>query len=103
MAKEPTDHGDTTSSLITDHPYEPIDEWWSLCKHCRLAQAAHSSSVPEVIEARKAHFATLRHVSPNEVMERERRRVRYPEYLTPEVEREDGRPRVGYIGDDDDD
>lgn len=87
------EHGDTPSSLITDHPYEPIDQWWSLCKHCRLAQAAHSSSVPEVIAEKKARF------------ERQMRAGivrRYPTYETSEVEHH-SQPQIGYIGDDEDD
>lgn len=35
---------DQAPSLITDHPFEPRGEWWSLCKHCRLAQAAHKET-----------------------------------------------------------
>jgi hypothetical protein len=27
-----------------DHPYVPRAEWWSLCKACGLAEAAHPSS-----------------------------------------------------------
>ena len=89
---KPIEHGDTPSSLITDHAYEPIDQWWSLCKHCRLAQAAHSSSIPEVIAEKKARF------------ERQMRAGfvrRYPTY-EPEVETPVGRPQIEYIGDDED-
>jgi len=32
---------DTTPSQITDHAFEPRGEWWTLCKHCPLARAAH--------------------------------------------------------------
>jgi hypothetical protein len=33
---------DTTPSIIDDHGYEPKAEPWSLCKHCNLAESAHS-------------------------------------------------------------
>jgi hypothetical protein len=32
---------DETPSMITDHVFEPRAEWWTLCKHCRLSEAAH--------------------------------------------------------------
>lgn len=35
---------DEAPSGITDHPFEPRAEWWSLCRHCGLAQAAHSET-----------------------------------------------------------
>jgi hypothetical protein len=51
---------DQTPSITTDHPFEPRDEWWSLCKHCNLAESTHSETtvgfryysddVPEVHE-----------------------------------------------------
>lgn len=51
---------DETPSVISDHPFEPKDEWWSLCKHCNLAESAHkettlkiryySDDVPEIFE-----------------------------------------------------
>lgn len=45
-------------AIITDHEFVPRDEWWSLCKTCGLAQAAHAESSDEAIEAeRKAHIA----------------------------------------------
>ena len=37
------DH-DETPSMIKDHSFVPRSEWWSLCKVCGLAQAAHSES-----------------------------------------------------------
>lgn len=30
--------------LISDHKFSPKGEWWSLCRHCNLAQAAHKES-----------------------------------------------------------
>jgi hypothetical protein len=52
---------DETPSIISDHPFEPKGEWWSLCKHCNLAESAHketnlgrfryySDDVPEIYE-----------------------------------------------------
>jgi hypothetical protein len=34
---------DETPSIITDHPFDPKGEWWSLCQHkgCNLARSAH--------------------------------------------------------------
>lgn len=42
MAKE-IGH-DEAPAIITDHAYVPRDEWWSLCKHCGLAEAAHKET-----------------------------------------------------------
>jgi hypothetical protein len=36
---------DTTPSLIVDHSFEPKDQWWSLCKHCNLAESAHKETI----------------------------------------------------------
>jgi hypothetical protein len=53
---------DETPSGITDHPFVPKGEWWTLCAHpgCNLAQSAHaettvqfryvSDDMPEVLE-----------------------------------------------------
>jgi len=27
-----------------DHPFEPRLEWWTLCKHCGLAESAHKET-----------------------------------------------------------
>lgn len=32
---------DETPSQITDHAFEPRGEWYTLCKHCSLSEAAH--------------------------------------------------------------
>lgn len=76
----------------TDHPFEPIGEWWSLCMHCGLARAAHNAATPESIEAMQAHFATLpRAKSP------------IPRFTEPVVH-PGGRTQIGhYVSDDDDD
>lgn len=91
MDREPNTH-DEAPSIIEDHPYEPEDEWWSLCKVCRLAQAAHSSSTPEAYAAKELYFATLPRPTTEEMIERERSRLH-----------QGGRIRIGYVGDDDDD
>lgn len=34
-----------TATTVYDHPFEPDDRgWWSVCKHCHLAEASHVSS-----------------------------------------------------------
>lgn len=37
-------------AIISDHAFEPRDQWWSLCKHCGLAQAAHSETSIDTLE-----------------------------------------------------
>lgn len=40
--KKPKDVAhDETPSNIVDHPFEPRGEWYTLCKHCGLAESAH--------------------------------------------------------------
>lgn len=29
------------ASAVTDHAFAPRGEWWTRCKHCNLAEAAH--------------------------------------------------------------
>lgn len=29
------------ATTVEDHPYEPRGEWWTVCKVCGLAEAAH--------------------------------------------------------------
>jgi hypothetical protein len=78
-----------------DHPFEPKDQWWGLCKHCNLAQAAHLSSKPEVIEEMQAHFASLPRAADRLRVDREAETERL---------KQGGRARiVGYMDDDDDD
>lgn len=36
---------DETPAIITDHKFEPMAEWWTRCKHCRLAEAAHAYTI----------------------------------------------------------
>jgi hypothetical protein len=42
---------------VEEHPFEPRDEWWSLCRICGLAESAHfettvgpNQSAPDVHE-----------------------------------------------------
>lgn len=35
---------DETPSGVTDHPFEPKGEWWTLCKHCNKAESAHAET-----------------------------------------------------------
>jgi len=41
MAKQAID----TGQHITDHPFVPTTEWWTRCKVCHLAEAAHKASI----------------------------------------------------------
>lgn len=38
---------DEAPSGITDHAFEPRGEWYTLCRHCGLAQAAHAETTVE--------------------------------------------------------
>jgi hypothetical protein len=35
---------DETPAIITDHPFEPKGAWYTQCKRCNLAMAAHSKT-----------------------------------------------------------
>lgn len=35
---------DEAPSGITDHAFEPRREWYTLCKHCGYAEAAHAET-----------------------------------------------------------
>lgn len=39
---------DEAPSVISDHPFEPKGEWWSLCRHCNLAESAHKETILEI-------------------------------------------------------
>jgi hypothetical protein len=41
---------DETPSLIVDHPFEPTDEWWSLCHICNLAESAHQETTLQITD-----------------------------------------------------
>jgi hypothetical protein len=68
---------DETPSQITDHAFEPRGEWYTLCKHCRLSEAAHRETT--LTGEEHLHF-------PHASVE-----------VTPI-----GRERFHYLGDDDD-
>lgn len=39
------------ASHITDHHFEPTGAWWTVCKHCKLAEAAHQmTTVMQVVQ-----------------------------------------------------
>jgi len=38
---------DETPSDITDHPFSPKGEWFTLCSHCNLAESAHRDTTVE--------------------------------------------------------
>jgi hypothetical protein len=38
---------DESPSGITDHPFEPKGAWFTLCKHCNLAESAHAETTHE--------------------------------------------------------
>jgi hypothetical protein len=84
--REPVAH-DEAPSAITDHPFVPKGQWWSLCVHCGLAQAAHTSStINTAEEIRKDH------ARQKSWREAERARLQ-----------KGGRVRIGYQEDDFDD
>lgn len=35
---------DDTPSGVTDHPFVPKGLWYTLCKHCNLAESAHAET-----------------------------------------------------------
>jgi hypothetical protein len=35
---------DEAPSVITDHAFEPRGAWYTVCKHCSLAMAAHAET-----------------------------------------------------------
>lgn len=35
------------SAQITDHVFQPVGEWWSVCRVCRLGRAAHAYADPD--------------------------------------------------------
>lgn len=101
MAKEPVGH-DEAPSVIVDHPFEPRGAWWSLCKHCGLAQAAHSASTinssMEMVREHMEKYGEVRHADRDRKADLERqfrefdRKHRHP----------GGRIQIGsYVGDDD--
>lgn len=80
---------------VDSHPFEPRKQWWSLCKHCGLAQAAHSSSTIDtrmaMLEEHMDTYGEIRHVDPVKAAELEQEVKRARDHR--EV-------RVGYVSDD---
>jgi hypothetical protein len=37
--------GEAGTAMITDHPFRPRGEWWSLCADCRMAESAHQDTM----------------------------------------------------------
>jgi len=49
MAQRPKEAThDQTPSVISDHSFEPKGEWYTLCKHCNLAESAHKETTVKV-------------------------------------------------------
>lgn len=38
------DTGDDGPAVITDHPFEPREDWYTVCRICDLAEAAHETT-----------------------------------------------------------
>lgn len=77
---------DEAPAIINDHAFEPRGEWYTVCKHCGLAAAAHSeTSIDDLEEIRADH-------------ERQRQRSAHIGYVGDE---DDGTSHIGYYGDDD--
>lgn len=38
---------DEAPAIVSSHPFEPKGAWWTLCKHCNLAESAHSETTNE--------------------------------------------------------
>lgn len=100
MIVEPKAH-DEASPGVGDHPFDPRGEWWSLCKHCGLARAAHRTSTIDVrramFEDQMARYGEIRHHDPVRKAALEREFGREP------TVHPGGRLQIGrYVGDDDD-
>jgi hypothetical protein len=57
MPREPEG---SAPAIIRSHPFEPRAQWWTVCKFCGLAEAAHADTV--LIQRR--HVAALRNGRP---------------------------------------
>lgn len=57
MSEERKVVGDNeTPSAITDHPFTPRGEWFTVCEHCGLAEAAHvDTTIDSLAEIRADH------------------------------------------------
>lgn len=82
---------------VDDHPFEPRGAWWSLCKTCGLARAAHSSSViderREMFKEQMARYGEIRHVDPERKAELDEE---FREFKPPEP----AHVEIGYYSDD---
>lgn len=45
---------DEAPAIISNHPFVPRGQWWSLCKVCGLAQAAHAETTIDSVAEMKA-------------------------------------------------
>lgn len=36
--------GERGVSAVTEHPFTPRGEWWTVCRECGLAEAAHTKT-----------------------------------------------------------
>lgn len=45
----PRESDNSAPAIITDHPFEPRGEWWTRCRRCDLAEAAHSEAAGECV------------------------------------------------------
>lgn len=79
---------DETPPEIKDHAFEPRGAWYTRCKHCGLAQAAHSETTIDQLAEIKADHER----------QEERRAVRIG-YVG---DADDHDSMIGYVGDDDD-
>lgn len=104
MAEDPKPE-DEASPEVGDHPFEPRGKWWSLCKVCGLARAAHSSSTIdtrlEMFKEQMVRYGRINHVDPRKVEELEKEVRSYGYIGDTEVEgMVTGVPRHSYVGDD---
>lgn len=98
---EPKAH-DEAPSQVNNHPFEPRGAWWSLCKTCGLARAAHSSSTidvrREMFKEQIARYGKINHVDPAQRAELEEE---FREFLEQRDGSHDGNPvHIGYYSDD---
>lgn len=105
MADDPKPE-DEAPPVVGDHPFEPRGKWWSLCKHCGKARAAHSSSTidvrMEMLKEQMSRYGRINHVDPHRAEELEKE-VRAHGYIgDTEIEGKAADvPRHSYVGDDD--
>lgn len=93
MAEEPKAE-DEAPPAVDNHPFEPRGAWWSLCKVCGLARAAHSSSTidtrREMFLDQMKRYGKINHVDPAR-----------SEQLTREFEEQEAaHVEIGYYSDD---